>query len=106
MPWFWSDQYDLKLQIAGLSAGYDEVVLRGEPARREALPRSICAAAQLLAVDAVNSPREFIAGKKLVASRARIAPDVLRDASVDLTPLATAMDGGSAANAGAALRPG
>jgi 3-phenylpropionate/trans-cinnamate dioxygenase ferredoxin reductase component len=105
VPWFWSDQYDLKLQIAGLSAGYDEVVLRGDPAARS-FAAFYLRAGQLLAVDAVNSPREFIAGKKLVASRARIAPDVLRDASVDLTTLATAMDGGSAANAGGALRPG
>ena len=101
MPWFWSDQYDLKLQIAGLSTGYDEVVLRGDPATRS-FAAFYLRAGQLLAVDAVNSPREFIAGKKLVANRARIAADVLRDATVDLTPLATAMDGGSAANAGAA----
>ena len=99
VPWFWSDQYDLKLQIAGLSTGYDEVVLRGDPAARS-FAAFYLRAGQLLAVDAVNSPREFIAGKKLVASRARIAPDVLRDAKIDLTPLATAMDGGSAANPG------
>jgi len=103
VPWFWSDQYDLKLQIAGLSTGYDEVVVRGDPAARS-FAAFYLRAGQLLAVDAVNSPKEFIAGKKLVANRARIAPDVLRDAGVDLTPLATAMDGGSAANAGAALR--
>jgi 3-phenylpropionate/trans-cinnamate dioxygenase ferredoxin reductase subunit len=62
-------------------------VLRGDP-----LTRSFAAfylrAGQLLAVDAINSPKEFIAAKKLVAGRARIAPDVLRDASVDLTSLA------------------
>ena len=87
VPWFWSDQYDLKLQIAGLSAGYDEVVLRGDPARRS-FAAFYLGAGRLLAVDAINSPREFIAGKKLVANRARIAPDVLRDTSVDLTPLA------------------
>jgi len=97
VPWFWSDQYDLKLQIAGLSTGYDEVVLRGDPAARS-FAAFYLRAGQLLAVDAVNSPKEFIAGKKLVANRARIAPDVLRDAKIDLTPLATAMDGGSAAN--------
>ena len=96
VPWFWSDQYDLKLQIAGLSTGYDEVVLRGDPAARS-FAAFYLRAGQLLAVDAVNSPKEFIAGKKLVANRARIAPDVLRDAKIDLTPLATAMDGGSAA---------
>ncbi|RPI60340.1 MAG: pyridine nucleotide-disulfide oxidoreductase [Lysobacterales bacterium] len=87
VPWFWSDQYDLKLQIAGLSSGYDEVVLRGDPAKRS-FAAFYLRAGQLLAVDAVNSPREFIAGKKLVANRARIAPDVLRDATIDLSSLA------------------
>ena len=84
VPWFWSDQYDLKLQIAGLSTGYDEVVLRGDLGKRS-FAAFYLKAGQLLAVDAVNSPREFIAGKKLVANRARIAPDLLRDAKVDLT---------------------
>ena len=87
VPWFWSDQYDLKLQIAGLSTGYDEVVLRGDPATRS-FAAFYLRAGQLLAVDAINSPKEFIAGKKLVANRARIAPDVLRDATVDLTTIA------------------
>lgn len=87
VPWFWSDQYDLKLQIAGLSTGYDEVVLRGDPAARS-FAAFYLRAGQLVAVDAINSPREFIAGKKLVASRARIAPDMLRDPKIDLTPLA------------------
>jgi 3-phenylpropionate/trans-cinnamate dioxygenase ferredoxin reductase subunit len=84
VPWFWSDQYDLKLQIAGLSTGYDEVVLRGDPAARS-FAAFYLRAGQLIAVDAINSPREFIAGKKLVASRARIAHDVLRDPKIDLT---------------------
>jgi 3-phenylpropionate/trans-cinnamate dioxygenase ferredoxin reductase subunit len=87
VPWFWSDQYDLKLQIAGLSTGFDEVVLRGDPTTRS-FAAFYLRAGQILAVDAINSPKEFIAGKKLVASRAHIAPDVLRDAAVDLTPLA------------------
>jgi 3-phenylpropionate/trans-cinnamate dioxygenase ferredoxin reductase subunit len=87
VPWFWSDQYDLKLQIAGLSAGYDEVVLRGEPAARS-FAAFYLRAGQLLAVDAVNSPREFMAGKKLVAKRARIGADVLGDTRIDLVALA------------------
>jgi 3-phenylpropionate/trans-cinnamate dioxygenase ferredoxin reductase subunit len=87
VPWFWSDQYDLKLQIAGLSAGYDEVVLRGAPAARS-FAAFYLRAGQLLAVDAVNSPLEFMAGKKLVANRARIGADMLGDPSVDLVPLA------------------
>ena len=86
VPWFWSDQYDLKLQIAGLSTGYDEVVLRGDPATRS-FAAFYLRAGQLLAVDAINSPKEFIAGKKLVAGRARIAPDVLRDPKTDLAAI-------------------
>jgi 3-phenylpropionate/trans-cinnamate dioxygenase ferredoxin reductase subunit len=87
VPWFWSDQYDLKLQIAGLSTGYDEVVLRGDPATRS-FAAFYLGGGQLLAVDAINRPKEFIAAKKLVANRAHIAPDVLRDAGVDLAMLA------------------
>ena len=86
VPWFWSDQYDLKLQIAGLSTGYDEVVLRGDPATRS-FAAFYLRAGQLLAVDAINSPKDFIAGKKLVAGRARIAPDVLRDPKTDLAAI-------------------
>ena len=87
VPWFWSDQYDLKLQIVGLSMGYDEVVLRGEPATRS-FAAFYLAHGELLAVDAVNSPREFAAAKKLVATGARIAPEMLRDPNVDLAALA------------------
>ena len=78
---------DWKLQIAGLSTGYDQVVLRGDPASRS-FAAFYLRAGQLLAVDAVNSPRVFMAGKKLVANRARIEADVLRDAGVDLVALA------------------
>ena len=86
VPWFWSDQYDLKLQIAGLSTGYDEVVLRGDPATRS-FAAFYLRAGQLLAVDAINRPKEFIAGKQLVARRARIAPGVLRDPTIDLSAI-------------------
>lgn len=86
VPWFWSDQYDLKLQIVGLSLGHDEVVLRGDPATRS-FAAFYLEGGRLLAVDAVNSPREFAAGKKLVASRARIAREVLRDPAADLATL-------------------
>jgi 3-phenylpropionate/trans-cinnamate dioxygenase ferredoxin reductase subunit len=84
VPWFWSDQYDLKLQIVGLSTGYDEVVLRGAPAARS-FAAFYLRGGELLAVDAVNSPKEFIAAKKLVANRARIPPEVLRNPAIDLT---------------------
>jgi 3-phenylpropionate/trans-cinnamate dioxygenase ferredoxin reductase subunit len=87
VPWFWSDQYDLKLQIVGLSTGYDEVVLRGDPATRS-FAAFYLAGGELLAVDAINKPREFLAGKRLVAARARVPAAQLADASFDLTALA------------------
>ena len=83
VPWFWSDQYDLKLQIVGLSTGYDEVVLRGDPATRS-FAAFYLRGGQLLAVDAINRPREFLAGKKLVAARANIAAAELADPDIDL----------------------
>ncbi|MDA0706724.1 MAG: FAD-dependent oxidoreductase [Proteobacteria bacterium] len=68
VPWFWSDQYDLKLQIAGLSAGYDETIVRGNPADR----KFACLYLKdgvLIAADAVNAPREFMQAKTSIAAR-------------------------------------
>ena len=87
VPWFWSDQYDLKLQIAGLSEGYDEVVIRGEPATR-AFSCLYLRDGILIACDAVNAPRDFVQSKALIAARRRIAPDRLADAAVQLKDLA------------------
>jgi 3-phenylpropionate/trans-cinnamate dioxygenase ferredoxin reductase subunit len=86
VPWFWSDQYDIKLQIAGLSQGYDRVVLRGDPdANRFAL--YYLAQGELIAVDAVNSPKDFMTGKKWIAERKHPDPARLADASSDLKSL-------------------
>lgn len=64
-PWFWSDQYDVKLQIAGLNGGYDRVVLRpGDKAGAQS--HWYYRGAQLLAVDAMNAPREYMVGKRLI----------------------------------------
>ena len=68
VPWFWSDQYDLKLQIAGLSAGYDDVVIRGNPADRS-FACMYLKDGKLIAADAVNSPKEFVQSKALIAAR-------------------------------------
>jgi 3-phenylpropionate/trans-cinnamate dioxygenase ferredoxin reductase component len=84
VPWFWSDQYELKLQIAGLSDGFEEVVLRGDPAT-DSFAAYYVGGGRLIAVDAVNSPRDFLQGKKLVAAQARLTADQLRDATYDLT---------------------
>ena len=87
VPWFWSDQYDLKLQIVGLSYGYDTVVVRGDPAARS-FAAFYLRSGTLIAVDAINNPREFAHAKKLVAARAKLDPGMLRDLTVDLGTVA------------------
>lgn len=86
VPWFWSDQYDLKLQIAGLSQGYDQVVLRGDPANKSFACLYIKDSV-LIAVDAINSPRDFMQSKELIANRVVIDPEQLADADVVLRDL-------------------
>ncbi|MEO1643490.1 MAG: FAD-dependent oxidoreductase [Pseudomonadota bacterium] len=86
-PWFWSDQYDLKLQIAGLSAGHDEVVVRGSPEDRK-FAAFYLKGGQLIAVDAVNSPPEFLASKRLITAGANLAAETLRDTSKSMKEIA------------------
>lgn len=86
-PWFWSDQYDLKLQIAGLSEGYDQILLRGDPANRKFAAFYLKNGA-LIAVDAVNAAPEFLASKRLIAAGARVAPERLTDMSVSMKEIA------------------
>jgi 3-phenylpropionate/trans-cinnamate dioxygenase ferredoxin reductase subunit len=86
-PWFWSDQYDLKLQIAGLSQGYDTHVIRGDPDSRK-FAVFYLKNGTLIAVDAVNSPPEFLASKKLIMSGAKLAPAVLIDTSTPMKDIA------------------
>ena len=86
VPWFWSDQYDIKLQIAGLSQGYEQTVLRGDP-KSAVFSVIYLKDGVLLAVDAVNNPRDFIQAKKLVAARVRPDPAVIADISIKLKDL-------------------
>ena len=88
VPWFWSDQYDVKLQIAGLTEGYDQFVMRGDPASRS-FAAFYLQDGKLLAVDAVNSPREFMLGKKLIAAGAEFRLEELNDMQEDFKALAT-----------------
>ena len=81
VPWFWSDQYDLKLQMAGLARPDDLVVLRGDPASRKFAAFHLRDGV-VAAVEAVNSAPEYIAGRRLIAARARVAPERLADLSV------------------------
>lgn len=81
IPWFWSDQYDIKLQIVGLADGYDQLVRRG---RMEdgAFALFYLKDGVLIAVDAINNPREYMACKKLIPQRLRIAPERLADTTI------------------------
>ncbi len=78
IPWFWSDQYDLKLQIAGLSDGHDQSVLRGDPASHSFAVFCL-KDGKLAAVEAVNSAREFIWSKKLIAAGVPVTANDLAD---------------------------
>jgi 3-phenylpropionate/trans-cinnamate dioxygenase ferredoxin reductase subunit len=73
VPWFWSDQYDLKLIIVGVCHGHDAVVLRGDPASR-AFSACYLRGGELTAIDTINHPKDQIAARKLIAARAR--PDL------------------------------
>jgi len=81
-PWFWSDQYDVKLQIAGLNSGYDAVVVRhGEGG---ALSHWYYAGGRLIAVDAMNDPRTYMVGKRLIEMGKSPEPSIVRDPATDL----------------------
>jgi 3-phenylpropionate/trans-cinnamate dioxygenase ferredoxin reductase subunit len=86
VPWFWSDQYDLKLQIAGLARPEDVVVMRGDPASRKFAAFHLRDGV-VAAVEAVNSAPEYIAGRRLIAAHARVAPERLADLSVSARAL-------------------
>jgi 3-phenylpropionate/trans-cinnamate dioxygenase ferredoxin reductase subunit len=83
-PWFWSDQYDVKLQIAGLSTGYDRIVTRDGAA---SVSFWYFRGDQLLAVDAMNDPRAYMVGKRLIDAGKTADPAVVADAAADLKVL-------------------
>jgi len=83
VPWFWSDQYDVKLQIVGLSQGHDETVVRGDPATGHFAIYYLLQG-ELIAVDAVNSPKDFMSGRRWIAERRHPDPMKLADPGVDL----------------------
>ena len=84
-PWFWSDQYDLKLQIAGLNTGYDEVVVRKGESRQ--VSHWYYKGESLLAVDALNDPRCYMIGKRLIEANKSPSKNQLRDENFNLKVL-------------------
>jgi 3-phenylpropionate/trans-cinnamate dioxygenase ferredoxin reductase component len=83
VPWFWSDQFDLKLIIIGVGYGYDTAIVRGSP---DARSFSVCylRGGELVALDSVNTPKDQMAARKLIAVHARPNLDKLADAGVPL----------------------
>lgn len=71
VPWFWSNQYDLRLQTVGLSTGYDQTVLRGDTAQRS-FAVVYLKKGHVIALDCVNSPKDFVQGRALVQNRAAL----------------------------------
>ena len=87
LPWFWSDQYDLKLQIAGLSEGYDQLIIRGNRDQGRSFAAFYLKDGVILAVDAINKPSEFMMGKRLITGKVRVDLDKLADESVNVKEL-------------------
>ena len=92
-PWFWSNQYDLKLQTVGLSLGFDREVVRGDPATRS-FAVIYLRQGQVIALDCVNDVKDFVQGRKLVEAGFKPAdPGSLADPEVPLKDLLAAADG-------------
>ncbi|HXY96922.1 MAG TPA: FAD-dependent oxidoreductase [Steroidobacteraceae bacterium] len=83
LPWFWSDQYDLKLVIVGVAQGYDTVVMRGAPQSRS-FSACYLRGGELIAIDTVNQPKDQMAARKLIAAHARPQLDRLADPAIAL----------------------
>ena len=83
VPWFWSDQYDLKLQIAGISHNHDQYIIRGSM-EEEKFTVFYLQKKKIIAVDTINNLKEFLNGKKLIAMDAEIPPEVLQNKDTNL----------------------
>ena len=86
VPWFWSDQYDVKLQTAGIGEGADDIVIRGAPGEKR-LAVWYLKQGRLLAVDTMNDIPSFAVGKRLIAAKAASDPKKLADPAFDLKSL-------------------
>jgi 3-phenylpropionate/trans-cinnamate dioxygenase ferredoxin reductase component len=87
LPWFWSDQYDLKLQIAGLSQGYDEVIVRGDRQNSRSFAVFYLKDGKVISVDAINKAAEFMVGKRLISGKLVVDKAKLADENVSMKEL-------------------
>ena len=83
LPWFWSDQFDLKLQIAGLNQGYDQVIIRGDIEGSRSFVAWYLKGGRLIAADCVNRVKEFMIAKQVLAGLKTIDIKKLADESVE-----------------------
>ena len=86
-PWFWSNQYDIKLQTVGLNSGYDQTLVRGDPSSGR-FSVIYLRAGQIVALDCVNMVKDYVQGRALVECRAMIEPSLLTDPETPLKALA------------------
>jgi 3-phenylpropionate/trans-cinnamate dioxygenase ferredoxin reductase component len=86
VPWFWSDQFEIRLQMAGLAEGHDRQVVRGDP-RSGKFSVFHFRAGKLCSVDSINRPADHLAARKLLASRAALSPEQAADESFNLKTL-------------------
>ncbi|MFD0094666.1 oxidoreductase C-terminal domain-containing protein, partial [Bacillus cereus] len=87
VPWFWSDQYDLKLQAVGMAVPGDTVVVRGDPDHDRAISVFYLRDGEVRAAEVVSNPRDFAMAKRLVSQRAKVDPSGLADSAVSLKSL-------------------
>ena len=86
VPWFWTDQFDVRLQMVGLSMGHDRIVTRGDPQSRK-FSVFYFREGRLIAIDSINRPADHMIGRKLLASGVALTPDQASDESLDLKRL-------------------
>jgi 3-phenylpropionate/trans-cinnamate dioxygenase ferredoxin reductase subunit len=89
VPWFWTDQFDISLQMVGLSGGFDQIVTRGEPESRK-FSVFYFKQGRLAAIDSINRPGDHVIGRKLIGNGTAVTPEQAADLSVDLKALALA----------------
>lgn len=95
IPWFWSNQYDLRLQTVGLSTGYDQVIVRGTLTSRS-LSFVYLRGGRVIALDCVNATKDYVQGRALVLGAAQIDPARLEDVNTPLKEMVVALDPGNA----------
>ncbi|MBT3673389.1 MAG: FAD-dependent oxidoreductase [Porticoccaceae bacterium] len=87
LPWFWSDQFDVKLQIAGISQGYTGAVVRGDADESRSFTVFYIKDQHIIAADCINRPKDFMVAKKLILQQSTIDIAVLVDESIDIKTL-------------------